>query len=141
MIASLLSRLSDNRPLCEEEDDFLWEASEGEFLLAELKLLFMSRVRSPEIEDIPLLNASVLNYGINESLSQVNEVNSRCLVLEQRIVNAIMRFEPRLTGVSLKSNLNASAFILFTLHAYYMNSPVVIELKWNDCTGRFYFHE
>ncbi|MFX2610778.1 hypothetical protein [Enterobacter mori] len=141
MSASLLSRLSDNHPQREEEDDYWWENDISKMLLTELELLFTSRVRQAGIEAIPLVNASILNYGINESLWTVTEANTRRLVMEQRLLNLLSRFEPRLTRVSLTSTMDNPAFILFTLNAYYMQSPVVIELKWNDCTGRFYFDE
>lgn len=140
MCASLLSRLTDNYTF-NKNDDFYRSPEINEMLLTEMKLLFLSRVRIPGIEDIELVNASVLNYGIDESLSRVNEINNRRTTMEHRIKNAVIRFEPRLTQISISSNIEDPDFILFTINAYYMHSPLILELKWNHCTGRFYFNE
>jgi len=140
MTASLLSRLSDNNPLS-VEDDYHWDKDEQGALIAELKMLFNSRARLPNIEDIPLINASILNYGFNESFSNILEVSARRSVMEQRLRNMLARYEPRLTQVSLTSNKESTEFISFMLQAYYQQQPIVLALKWDDCTGRLYFYE
>lgn len=140
MTASLLSRLSDDHPL-REEDDHLCASQVYDRLLSELKMLLMSRSRLPDIEDIPLINASVLNYGIDESFCKINEINSRRVVLESRLKNVIARFEPRLSQVSLTSNTDKTQAIIFEIQGFYFTTPVKLKLIWNDCTGRFYFNE
>ncbi|EPL4526988.1 GPW/gp25 family protein [Enterobacter asburiae] len=140
MTASLLSRLSDNHPL-HSEDDFHWAGQTQDALLSELKMLLMSRVRLLDIENIPLINSSVLNYGIDESFSKIEEINARLTVLETRLKKAVSRFEPRLTNVELTSSTSNLQVMNFILHANYLHQPVTIELRWDDCTGRFYFNE
>jgi type VI secretion system protein ImpF len=140
MTASLLSRLSDNYPL-RTEDDYHWVEQTQDILLTELKMLLMSRVRLLDIENIPLINSSVLNYGIDESFSKIEEINARLPMLETRLKNAFSRFEPRLTNVKLSSSTNNLQAMNFILHAHYLHQPVTIELRWDDCTGRFYFNE
>jgi type VI secretion system protein ImpF len=130
----------DNHP-SNTEDDYPWVSCKPEDLFPELELLFMSRVRAPYIEDIPLINSSVLNYGINDTFTTVNEPELRSELLEQRILNVVARFEPRLTQVSIISNMSDPSFILFTINACYQNSIFALELKWSNCTGRFYFNE
>lgn len=140
MTASLLSRLSDNYPF-REEDDYPWASQPYETLLNELKMLLTSRARLPDIENIPQINASVLNYGIDESFSKINETGSRRLMMETRLKNTISRFEPRLTQISLTSNMNDSNAIYFILRGIFFLTPIELNLIWNDCTGRFYFNE
>ncbi|WP_330984096.1 MULTISPECIES: hypothetical protein [Enterobacterales] len=140
MTTSLLSRLSDNYPL-REEDDYPWALQPYEVLLSEFKMLLTSRARLPDIENIPLINASVLNYGIDESFSKTNEIGSRRLMMETRLKNTIARFEPRLTQISLTSNMTDSHTICFILRGVFFLTPIVLELTWNDSTGRFYFNE
>ncbi|MRT15088.1 hypothetical protein GJV07_22675 [Enterobacteriaceae bacterium RIT711] len=140
MLTSLLSRLSDNHPW-HNEDDYPWELSANDILLAELKMILTSRVRMINIEDLPLVNESIINYGIDESFSKIQEISKRLDVMEMRLKNVIARFEPRLTNVSITNNINQNAIVTFYLQASYLNSSFVLEMKWNDCTGRFYFNE
>lgn len=140
MIPSLLSRLSDNHP-CELEDNYHCEEKPEETLLKELMMLLMSRTRTPDIEAIEYVNASILNYGIDESFSRVREVNTRKSTIEKRLMSALARFEPRLTNISVTSHTADSQNIIFTLQGYYAQSPVLFELEWDDCNGRFYLHE
>lgn len=140
MTASLLFRLTDDHPL-HEEDDYHWALQTHNSLLGELKMLLVSRARLPDIENIPLINTSVLNYGIDESFSKINEINSRRLVMENRLKNAIARFEPRLNHVLLTSNMDNIHNILFKIHGFYFTTPVELEITWNECNGIFYFNE
>ncbi|WP_312414944.1 GPW/gp25 family protein [Pseudescherichia sp.] len=140
MTVSLLSRLSDNHPQ-RVEDDYQWENGGQDTLIAELKMLFNSRARLPDIEAMPLVNASIINYGFNESFSNVLEISARRNIMEQRLRNTLARFEPRLTQVSLTSSKTSTEFISFMIQAMYRQQPVTLELKWDDCTGRFYFNE
>lgn len=139
MSLSFMSRLCDDQPLS-EEDEYSWDEDSHDILLRELKMLLTSRVRQAGLEDIDLINSSILNYGIDESFSKINELATRRIILEQRLKNAIARFEPRLTSVSLFSDITEQA-ILFTLQALYRDVPFTLELQWKDCTGRFYFNE
>ena len=135
---SLLLRLSDNNPQAEEdyrtEDKSTW-------LLSELKMLFSSRSRFSSIETLPLVNASVLNYGINESVSQIQETDHRKTVIEERIKNTLHRFEPRLSEVAIITKTNNPSNVIFEINALYNTLPVKFELVWDDCTGKFYFDE
>ncbi|NIF48397.1 hypothetical protein F3J28_11560 [Enterobacter sp. Ap-1006] len=140
MIPSLLSRLSDNHPF-EHEDDYYCEERPEDTLLKELMMLLTSRSRTPDIETVQYVNASILNYGIDESFSRVHEVNTRKSTIEKRLMNTIDRFEPRLTGISVASHTGNNQNIIFTLQGYYDQSPVLFELEWDDCNGRFYLHE
>lgn len=140
MIYSLLLTLSDNHPL-REEDDYQCEALSHHQLLAELNMCLSSRARYPGIEEIPLINTSVLNFGINESFQKTNELAPRRNIMEQRLQTTIARYEPRLTQVSIISTQVNPEHIKFELQANYLNKPLTIRLIWNDDTGVFYFDE
>lgn len=139
MSLSLISRLCDDQPFS-EEDEQSWDEDSHVTILSELKMVLTSRVRQAALEDIDLINSSILNYGIDESFSKIDELSTRRIILEQRLKNAIARFEPRLTSVSLFSDITEQE-ILFTLQALYRDVPFTLELQWKDCTGRFYFNE
>ncbi|WP_459176696.1 type VI secretion system baseplate subunit TssE [Ewingella americana] len=136
---SLLCRLSDNHPRI-EKDDYRTE-EKSTWLLNELKMLFSSRSRFSHIEIIPLVNASILNYGIDESVSQIHEVEHRKIVIEERIKNALQRFEPRLTEVDVITRTDNPSSVMFEINAMHKELPIKIELVWDDCTGKFYFNE
>lgn len=136
---SLLLRLSDNHPNVEEDYD--WTEEKSTWLLNDLKMLFSSRSRLAHIETIPLVNASILNYGINESVSQTHETDRRKTVIEERIKNALQRFEPRLTNVDIITKTDNSSAVIFEINALHKMLPVKLALVWDDCTGKFYFNE
>ncbi len=140
MIYSLLLTLSDNHPQ-KTEDDYHCEALSHQELLTELKMLLNSRVRYPGIDAIPLINTSVLNFGIDESFQQTAELTPRRNIMEQRLKVAITRYEPRLTQVSITSKQSSPEEIAFTLQAYYLHQPLTLRLIWNDGVGVFYFDE
>lgn len=140
MVVSLLCRLSDNYPL-REEDDNSWNIHNPEALLRELKMLLISRVRLQDIENIPQVNSSVLNYGIDESFNNIENISLRLPMMEMRLKNAISRFEPRLTDVEIIGYTNNEHSMNFILHAQYLRQPISLELRWDDCTGGFHFNE
>lgn len=136
---SLLLRLSDNHP--RNETDNYWAEDKSIWLLNELKMLLSSRSRFAHIEDIPLVNASILNYGIDESVTQIIELGERKQVIETRIKKVLQRFEPRLTEVGIITKVDNPNHVIFEINGLCNLIPVKIELVWDDCTGRFYFNE
>lgn len=140
MTTSLLLRLSDNHPQ-RHEDDYRWASLTPDVLLNEIKMVLFSRVRMTENEQIPFINTSILNYGIDESFSNITDINARLPLLECRITNAISRFEPRLTDVTLNSTIDNNQSMNFIMRGMYCNHPFEMDLRWDDCTARFYFNE
>ncbi|MGQ6550915.1 GPW/gp25 family protein [Serratia sp. JSRIV001] len=130
---SLLLRLSDNNP-DREEDSFLEE--NNNWLLNELGMLFSSCSRLAFLEDISLVNCSVLNYGINASVTQLTEFEQQKRVIEQRIKNALHRFEPRLTHVAVKAGSRQTAKVMFDIQAQYREEPMLFQLVWDECASR-----
>ncbi|MEY8712774.1 GPW/gp25 family protein [Mangrovibacter phragmitis] len=142
MITSLLVRLSDNEPH-QEEDDYPWDLQSCELLVNELKMMLTSRVRMPDIDNMPEINASILNYGINETFVSDEETMNRYIVLEERVTRAMQRFEPRIAdfSVSRAADENEPELMVFTITAHYEDAPITVVLKWNNMTGQFYIHE
>lgn len=142
MITSLLVRLSDNEPH-QDEDDYPWDLQSCELLVNELKMMLTSRVRMPDIDTMPEISSSILNYGINEIFVSDEETMNRYVILEGRIKNAVQRFEPRLAHFSISRATDESEpeIMIFTIAAHYEGTPITVVLKWNDMTGQFYIHE
>lgn len=140
MTTSLLTRLMDNDPL-REEDDYPLASLIPDNLLNEIKMVLFSRVRIPDNETVPYINTSILNYGIDESFSNITDINDRLPVLENRIIIALSRFEPRLKNISLNSTIHNQQSMLFNIRAIYLGKSFEMELLWDDYTARFYFNE
>lgn len=136
---SLLQILSDNKPT-EEQDEYIRERK-GDFLLDELKMLFSSHSCFSFIEEIPLVNSSVLNYGIDESMIRTNVHKHQNEVIEEYIAKTILRFEPRLLDVVVNTKKSIMSGISFEISALHEDSPIKIELNWDIECGRFYFNE
>lgn len=137
---SLLFRLSDNNPFI-EEDDYHCTKMDIHVLSNELKMLLTSRARLSEIESIEDVNSSILNYGFDESLNQISDISTRRSIIKNRLLNALSRFEPRLTQVSLSSTTDEDQKMRFDLHAWYLQTPITLELTWDDYMGKFFFNE
>ncbi|HHR6132081.1 TPA: hypothetical protein ACS72K_003726 [Providencia alcalifaciens] len=140
MSISLLSRLSDNNPL-NLDDNVEVGLDPQAMMVSELKMLLTSRVRMPNVGDIPLLEHSILNYGIDESFSPIEKGKARLSVLELRLKKAISAFEPRLTQVELFGTINDYQMMNFRLFAYYLGREVALEFCWDDVSRRFHFNE
>ncbi|PIJ48243.1 hypothetical protein BL250_14425 [Erwinia sp. OLTSP20] len=140
MNESLLSRLSDNHPLS-EKDDYDWIPAPNDELLSELKMVLMSHARQPDIAHRPLINTSILNYGLDASFSELKVTAAGSDILETRLKKIITRFEPRLSQISLISSQESAQIICFVLRGIYAATSVQLEIKWNECTGRFIFNE
>ncbi|EAM2857704.1 hypothetical protein AIR33_23570 [Salmonella enterica] len=104
-------------------------------------MLLESRVRLPEVGDIPYINSTILNYGFDESFRTIHEPDARRIVLEKRLQLMFERFEPRLINMSISSDISIQEVIQFTLIGDFQNMHLVLKLCWDDYSGVFYFNE
>ncbi|POT29244.1 GPW/gp25 family protein [Citrobacter braakii] len=139
MMPSLLLRLCDDYPLDEEE--LYLAGKDKDWILSELDMLFTSRPRFLYLETLPLVNTSVLNFGINESLLPDYDVEDRKKIIAERIKNTLKRFEPRLTDVTIIIKADNPDHVIFEINALHQELPMKFELIWDDCTGKFYLDE
>lgn len=136
---SLLQLLSDNNPT-DEQDNYTDEIQIN-FLLDELEMLFSSRTCFSYIEDVPLVNSSILNYGIDETMVKSNISNQQLDLIEKYIEKILLRFEPRLVGVSVVINRISMFKIYIQISAWYENLPINLMLNWDIERRRFSFNE
>lgn len=140
MLPSLISRLSDNDPTTYKDSDKCTVTTFVEFV-SELKMLLESRVRLPEVGNMPYINSTILNYGFDESFHTIHEPDARRVVLEKRLKQMFERFEPRLINMSISSDISIQEVIQFTLTGDFQNMHLVLKLSWDDYSGVFYFNE
>lgn len=131
---SFLIRLSDDNPTTEEEQ---YQPEGKKWLLYELDMIFSSRPRFSYLEGMPFVNASVLNFGIDEYIPLIDEPELRKKIVEERIKKALQRFEPRLNCVTIVIKKENKSYIIYEINALYNMSPVKIELSWDECRGVF----
>lgn len=136
---SLLLRLCDDFPL--DEEKLYLAGKDKDWILSELDMLFTSRPRFSYLEMLPLVNTSVLNFGINESLLPDYDVEDRKKIIAERIKNTLKRFEPRLTDVTIIIKADNPDHVIFEINALHQELPMKFELIWDDCTGKFYLDE
>lgn len=136
MFASLLTRLTDN-DLSVSEDDFNYPPLAINELSKELKLLLTSCARIPNLEKEKRINQSVLNYGINNELTNSeNEQDYRLILL-----HTISRFEPRLSELTIDSVRTTDHSFDFLLRGLYHATPVVLAIQWDKYLKQFTFNE
>lgn len=136
---SLLQLLSDNNPT--EERDSYADEIQKKFLIDELKMLFSSRTFFTYIGDVYLVNSSILNYGIDETMVEANINNQQFDLIEKYIEKLLSRFEPRLVSVSVAINRITMLKVYIEICACYENNPIKLMLNWDIERRRFNFNE
>lgn len=136
---SLLCVLSDDSP-----QEITEEAQYNEpsvFFKNEIEMLLSSRIRFSSIEELALVNRSVVNYGINEPISLTFDLSQTTKDLNLQIETSLRRFEPRLKHVVIQICKQNLVDVTFQIEAKYQETPLIFILTWNYLLGRFYFHE
>lgn len=136
---SFLQMLSDNNP--KEKQDGHANEMEGGYLLDELKMLFSTRCNFSQLQEIPIVNSSVLNYGIDEVMIREKVHDQQFELVEKYIEKILLRFEPRLLDPKVAIKNKTVSDISLEISALYENSPINIELYWDTERGKFYFNE
>lgn len=140
MATSLLFLLSDDNPLCKEDDND-WVKSPQDVIQDDLKMLLTSRTRCSNLEHVPLINGTILNYGISDSIGKSSDKSTVCINLTVHLKEIISRFEPRMSNVKVNGYIDHLNIIRFSISCCFCNAPIVLKLAWDDCIGKFSFYE
>lgn len=132
---SLLQQLSDNNP--KDQNDISEEEDKSSTLIDEILLLLSSRPRSYRIDDIPLINESILNYGVSDVFSSDTPRLERNTIMQSRIQMALQRFEPRLKNISVTPGEELGSLCSFIINAETLNGEVRYRLMWDDVISQF----
>ena len=135
-----MALLSDNFPNS-KEDDYSREILGDEILLSEIKMLLNSRARIPYIDKIPMIDSSIINYGISEDFSHEDDLQKRIDKIVIRIKEALERFEPRLQDVTISCERKTYGVITIELKAMCFGKIEVLKFSWNDSMRNFSFDE
>lgn len=136
MFASLLTRLADN-DLSALEDGYSFSKLPSKELIDELKLVVTSCARIPNMEKIEQINKTVLNYGIDIELTNSENEEDLRIVL----INAITRFEPRLSELVIECVKTTNYAFEYLLRGLYHTTTIVLDIQWNKRLKQFTFDE
>ncbi|CAM3657675.1 MULTISPECIES: GPW/gp25 family protein [Rahnella] len=132
---SLLQQLSDNNP--KDQNDISEAEDKSSTLIDEILLLLSSRPRSYRIDDIPLINASILNYGVSDVFASDTPRLERNAIMQSRIETALQRFEPRLKNVCVTPGEELGSLCSFIIDAETLAGEVRYRLMWDDVISQF----
>ena len=132
---SLLQQLSDNNP--KDQNDISEAEDKSSTLIDEILLLLSSRPRSYRIDDIPLINASILNYGVSDVFASDTPRLERNAIMQSRIETALQRFEPRLKNVCVTPGEELGSLCSFIIDAETLAGEARYRLMWDDVISQF----
>ncbi|MBI0278604.1 GPW/gp25 family protein (plasmid) [Hafnia alvei] len=135
---TLLNRLSDDNP--KDQKDFSESDDKSRGLIDEILFLLSSRPRSYNVENIPAINCTILNYGVDDVFASDIPQIERNIIMQSRIQLALQRFEPRLRNVSITIDENGSQ-CFFIINADTDKAKVRFRLMWDDVINQFFLHD
>lgn len=136
---TLLQRLSDDNPgISVDPQDGEHKAG---MLIDEVLLLLSSKPRCVEAESMPLVNASVVNYGIKDTFSTDISDITRNSIMQERIQLSLLRFEPRLKNTLVYSDNHENHTHCFVIEADTVDGHVFYRVMWDDILSQFSLRE
>ncbi|MGB7801765.1 hypothetical protein [Buttiauxella sp.] len=132
---SLLQQLSDDNP--KDQNDISEAEYKSSTLIDEILLLLSSRPRSYRIDDIPLINGSILNYGVSDVFASDTPRLERNGIMQSRIEIALQRFEPRLKNICVTPGEELGSLCSFIIDAETSTGGVRYRLMWDDVISQF----
>ncbi|MFQ6247189.1 GPW/gp25 family protein [Yersinia enterocolitica] len=135
---SFLKKLSDDNPSsCHDSHiDF-----SDEDLKNEISMLLTSRPIYRDIEELPLICDSVINYGVNISLLNITTPEEKNIEIIKRINIAIKRFEPRISDVRIEHKITDDIRSVFTVKSYISAKLLMFNVYWTKSTDKLSLHE
>lgn len=138
-MASLLWKLSDDCPEIKCDTGVVnYNIIGTTHLFSEIMMLLSSRTRFFYIESLKNINATVVNYGIDECFDDNVDRNQQALILQKRIRVVFERFEPRLNNVMISFKLQPISITKFYVSADLHKQNIDFILMWDEVIRQFY---
>ena len=135
---SLLKKLSDDEPYSSHDYSIIFS---DEDLKNEISMLLSSRPMYLDIEGVPLICDSVINYGTNRSLQNIVTVGERNIEIINRITIALERFEPRISDIKVEHKATDDIRSVFTVKSYVSGRMLAFDVYWTKSTDNLSLHE
>ena len=132
---TLLQRLADDNP--KEEQDVGEAEDKRDVLVNDILFILSSRPRSYHVEQISLINNSIINYGVSDFFDNDTQRQTRNDVMRSRIQMALIRFEPRLKNVEVSLGQYQKGIASFLIEADTIYGAVRYNLMWDDVISQF----
>lgn len=132
---TLLQHLADDNT--KNADEQQEAEDQSEVLIADILLIFSSRPRSYYVENIPVINESIINYGVSDIFSSDTPRLERNSIMRERIQTALKRFEPRLNQIEVFPGHTQNGISSFIIEAEAFFGPVRYHLMWDDVISQF----
>lgn len=132
---TLLQRLADDNP--KNVDEHHEAEDQSEVLIADILLLLSSRPRSYHVGNIPVINESIINYGVSDVFASDTPRLDRNSIMCERIQTALERFEPRLNHIEVFPGHTQDGISSFIIEAESFFGHVRYHLMWDDVISQF----
>jgi type VI secretion system protein ImpF len=136
---TILQRLMDDNP--KDQTDLAERDEKKDNLIDEILFILSSRPRVNDVGHLPLINESIINYGLDDVFPGGIPLLERISIMESRIRTALQRFEPRLKNVAIFSNENKNNLCSFIIEADTESGNVRYCLLWDNVLSQFYFRD
>lgn len=133
---SLLLSLSDNDVDYSQQSESIM-GDKNSILSAEIMMILSTRPCEKNISDTPLVNTSILNYGVSDVFEHDIPKMEVAAILAARIKTALIRFEPRLNDIQVVAENKSGSFYYFIIQATSIDGPVFYRVMWDDVISRF----
>lgn len=135
---SLLKKLSDDEPYSSRDYSISFS---DEDLKNEISMLLSSRPMYLDIEGVPLICDSVINYGTNRSLQHIVTEGERNVEIINRITIALERFEPRISDIKVEHKATDDIRSVFTVKSYVSGRLLAFDIYWTKSTDNLSLYE
>ncbi|AYN26643.1 hypothetical protein D8682_06360 [Buttiauxella sp. 3AFRM03] len=136
---SLLQRLADDNPN-DQYDDAEGE-DKSDVLVSEILLLLSSRPLNYHVENIRLINESIINYGVSDVFTSDTSRLEKISIMQARITLALQRFEPRLKSINVYPGETQKHINSFVIEAEGFLGNVRYHLMWDDVLNQFFLRD
>lgn len=110
-------------------------------LIKELNMLLHSRIRTSCYESMKEVNATIINYGVNEDELTLTDKVSREKQGEKVIVKLLKRFEPRLKKIDIKVIKNTSNETVYLIEGSHLGKEISFQCQWKRQQGEIFINE
>ncbi|WP_336284369.1 GPW/gp25 family protein [Citrobacter arsenatis] len=130
-----LKKLSDDNPK-ELDDNFSASLSKDD-LAEEMLMVLTSRPQAYDLDEYKEVFRSVICYGVSDTFPSDMARSERNALLESRIYEALLYFEPRLKDISVKAANELHGCSTFIIDANTACGKVRYYLEWDDLLSHF----
>ncbi|EFN2497836.1 hypothetical protein HIK39_003232 [Shigella dysenteriae] len=125
---SFLMKLSGDRILNNNIDRYIKD---------EISMLLSSRTTDSNLDIIPLVCDSVLNYGVKSTLPDEAEKQQEQYEYTAKLSTALNKYEPRLKKIKISHKYTNGTQSVCTVTANIYDKQISFDICWNKITDKY----